>query len=232
MKNLPLIFCAIDTPELDRAVRLASIVGPVVGGIKLGLEFFNSNGPQGVERVLRATPDTKLFLDLKFHDIPNTVAGAVRSINYHFSPAFLNVHAAGGLEMMQAAKAECSQDTKLLAVTVLTSLNAEDLIQTGVSSDATGQVAKLTELTIKANLDGVVCSSHEIRFLRESFPPSLLLMVPGIRPEGTDVQDQKRVMTPKRAIELGANHLVIGRPITSASDPIFAAKAVLESLKS
>jgi orotidine-5'-phosphate decarboxylase len=226
----PLIFCAIDTNNLDRAVYLATSIGPVTGGLKLGLEFVHSFGPSGIEAVQNACPQAALFLDLKFHDIPNTVAGAVRTICAHFAPAYLNVHAAGGQAMMEAAKAACSDGTKLLAVTVLTSLNAEALQKVGYGSDVAQQVQKMALLTRESGLDGVVCSSHEIELLHAACGSDFTLMVPGIRPEGSDKGDQKRVMTPSQAVQAGATHLVIGRPITGSADPARAAQDILDQL--
>jgi orotidine-5'-phosphate decarboxylase len=227
----PLIYCAIDTRDLRQACDLAAQIVPITGGIKLGLEFFNAFGPQGVEKVMRAAgTQASLFLDLKFHDIPNTVAGAVRSICENLAPDYLNVHAVGGLDMMRAAKEACSPETKLLAVTVLTSMSAQDLRQTGVAYDVETQVQGLTEIALQAKLDGIVCSAHEIEAMRDIFGSSLVLMVPGIRPDGSVQGDQKRVMTPRQAITAGATHLVIGRPITQAENPAMAARKILEDM--
>lgn len=230
MAGAPKIFCAIDSSDLDHACALTKEIAPVTGGIKLGLEFFNCFGPQGIEKILKSAPEAKLFIDLKFHDIPNTVAGAVRGICAHFAPAYLNVHAAGGIEMMRAAKEACHGNTKLLAVTVLTSLDSQALAQVGYQADAALQVEKMARLTQDAGLDGVVCSAHEIKRLREVCGAEFALMVPGIRPAGADQGDQKRVMTPKYALDAGATHLVIGRPITGAKDPAAQAQEILESL--
>lgn len=230
MEQNGLIFCAIDTHDLTRACNLARIIAPVTGGIKLGLEFFNHFGPQGIEAVLKAAPDAQLFIDLKFHDIPNTVAGAVRGICSNFSPAYLNVHAAGGEAMMRAAKEACGDKTKLLAVTILTSLDADAIDAVGYGADVPAQVERMALLTQKAGLDGVVCSAHEIALLRDACGVDFDLMVPGIRPAGADTGDQKRVMTPKQAFDAGATHLVIGRPITAADDPARAAAEILEEV--
>ena len=226
----PKIFCAIDTDDLDRACTLAEQVGPVTGGIKLGLEFFNHFGPQGVERVVKVAPDASLFLDLKFHDIPNTVAGAVRGICSNFAPAYLNVHASGGKEMMAAAKDACSAGTKLLGVTILTSLGEAAITQAGYAAGLSERVAQMALLTQEAGLDGVVCSAHEIAMLREKCGGDFVLMVPGIRPEGADQGDQKRVMTPVEALDIGVTHLVIGRPITKSDDPAAAAQRIVETI--
>ena len=225
------IFCAIDTNDLEHACKLTSKIAPVTGGIKLGLEFFNNFGPRGIERILKVSPEAQLFIDLKFHDIPNTVAGAVRSICSNFAPTYLNVHASGGQDMMVAAKEACGQNTKLLAVTLLTSLDETAVQEVGYQNNISAQVEKLALLTKEAGLDGVVCSAHEISALRKSCGDEFALMVPGIRPAGADKGDQKRVMTPQEALNAGATHLVIGRPITNRADPAKAAQDILEGIK-
>lgn len=224
------VFCAIDTDNLQRATDLARAIGPITGGLKLGMEFFNSFGPDGVERVMEACPDAQYFIDLKFHDIPNTVAAAVRTVSERLKPAYLNVHASGGLTMMKAAKDVCAPGTKLLAVTVLTSISSIELGDIGIDSSAEIQVNLLAKLTKKAGLDGVVCSAEEIAALRESCGEDFVLMVPGIRPAGSDIGDQKRVTTPSEAIERGATHLVIGRPITGADDPVRIAQSIMNEI--
>ncbi len=226
----PIIYCAIDTPDLTRATELTKAIGPVTGGIKLGLEFFSSFGPAGIEKICEACPDANIFMDMKFHDIPNTVAGAVRTISTNLAPAYLNVHASGGYAMMKAAKDACAKDTKLLAVTILTSLDETALAEIGYAHGPAAQVKQLASLTQSAGLDGVVCSSLEIEELRKTIGDNFILMVPGIRPQGSDTGDQKRVMTPTDAIKLGATHLVIGRPITGADDPAQAAQDILDDL--
>lgn len=239
IKDLPmthnhLIYTAIDTGDLEHACSLARTLAPFTG-IKLGLQFFNAFGPQGIEQVLKSAPDAQLFIDLKFHDIPNTVAGAVRSICTHFTPAYLNVHASGGRAMMEAAAKACqdtsNKRTRLLAVTILTALSDHDLKEIGYKEDGTEQRVKaLAFLTKESGLDGVVCSSHEIEPLRAFCGDDFALMVPGIRPAGSDAGDQKRIMTPDQAVQRGATHLVIGRPITQADDPAKAAQDILTSL--
>jgi orotidine-5'-phosphate decarboxylase len=230
------ILVALDTPDVDRAVALSQALAGQVGGIKLGLEFFNANGPQGVRDVAQAASEsapTPLFLDLKFHDIPNTVAGAVRSV-MPLAPAILNVHASGGSTMMAAALDTATTEAArlgivrpmLIAVTVLTSLDDGDLAAVGQATPARDQVLRLAALTQKAGLDGVVCSSQEIAAIRAECGPDFKLIVPGIRPAGAALGDQKRVMTPKQAIAQGADYLVIGRPITGADDPAAAAAAI------
>lgn len=226
----PQIFCALDTTDLDQAVTWARQIGPVTGGLKIGLEFFNAFGPQGVEAVAQACPEADLFLDMKYHDIPNTVGGAVRALCAHFAPAYINVHAGGGLEMMQAAREASGPSTKVLGVTLLTSLDQGGADQIGFAGELTDTVLRLARLGKQAGLDGVVCSAHEISLLRADCGEDFVLMVPGIRPAGSDPDDQRRVVTPGEALSAGASHLVIGRPITRSPDPIKAARAILDGL--
>lgn len=224
------VYVAIDTPDLDQACGWAQTIGPITGGIKLGLEFFNRHGPQGIKDVAESCPSASLFVDLKYHDIPNTVAGAVRSICDTIKPAYLNVHAAGGTEMMRKAKEACAPETELLAVTILTSLKGDELCKIGYKEGMQDRVRDMALLAKESGLDGVVCSAHEIEMLRKACGPDFVLMVPGIRPAGADHGDQARVMTPQDALAKGASHLVIGRPITQADDPVAAAKAILEDI--
>ena len=227
--NLPPVFCAIDTPNLDRAVTLSQALSASGCGIKLGLEFFNAFGKGGIEKIMDACPDIPVFIDLKYHDIPNTVAGAIRAIS-SLKPAYLNVHAAGGLDMMRAAKDACTPETRLLAVTILTSLDEQAIEEVGYKTPIRDRVVQMAELTQRAGLDGVVCSSHEIETLRNCCDDNFALMVPGIRPKGSATGDQKRIMTPREAMDKGATHLVIGRPITGADNPQQAAMDILSSL--
>ena len=215
------IFVAIDTPELDRAVALAEAVRDHAGGVKLGLEFFSARGPDGVRRI--AELGLPIFLDVKLHDIPNTVAKAVEALA-RLEPAILTVHASGGREMLTAAKRAAAASTKVVAVTLLTSLDKADLDEIGIERSPADQVARLTRLARDAGLDGIVCSGAEIAQARAAWPDGFFV-VPGIRPAGADLGDQKRVVTPSRALEDGANVLVIGRPITGADDPN---KAIME----
>ncbi len=229
--GLPLIYCALDTKDLGLATDLTVALCEAGCGVKLGLEFFNRHGPQGVSTILENRVRPSVFLDLKYHDIPNTVAGAIESVA-SLDVSYLNVHAGGGSEMMRAGKAACASKTKLLAVTVLTSMNDSALSETGVNDTAGDQVLRLATLTHGSGLDGVVCSAHEIKSLRNALPKNFVLMVPGIRPEGSDAGDQKRIMTPKEAVDAGATHLVIGRPITGAKDPKQAALDIYASIQS
>jgi orotidine-5'-phosphate decarboxylase len=216
------IYVAIDTPDLEKAKSIAERVRRHVGGLKLGLEFFCANGRQGIREM--ADLGLPLFLDLKLHDIPNTVAKAVQALR-PLEPAILTVHAAGGRAMMEDAKAAAPAGTKVVAVTVLTSLDEEDLQAIGVEGDPHGQVERLTALAREAGLDGVVCSGAEVRAARRFWPDGFFV-VPGVRPAGGNAADQKRVVTPRAALDAGASVLVIGRPITQAEDPDAAARAI------
>jgi orotidine-5'-phosphate decarboxylase len=220
------IFVAIDTPDLERAREVATRVRNHVGGIKLGLEFFCANGRHGVREM--AELDLPIFLDLKLHDIPNTVGKAIQSLR-PLEPAILTVHAAGGRAMMEDAKAAAPNGTKVVAVTVLTSLDRDDLGTIGVAGDAHAQVGRLTALAREAGLDGVVCSGNEVAAARKLWPDGFLV-VPGVRPEDGQAGDQKRVMTPRSALDAGASILVVGRPITQAKDPDRAARAIEATL--
>ena len=220
------IYVALDTPDLARAKALAARVRNHVGGIKLGLEFFMANGHAGVREM--ASVGLPLFLDLKFHDIPNTVGKAMRAIR-SLDPHILTVHAAGGRAMMEAAKAAAPAGTKVVAVTVLTSLDGADLSAIGVGGDPQQQVARLTTLAREAGVDGIVCSGAEVAAARRSWPGGFFV-VPGLRLPDGDIGDQKRMVTPADAKRAGASVLVIGRPITDADDPDQAARAIEATL--
>ncbi len=221
------VFCALDTKDLDHAERLAESLLGHVGGVKLGLEFFLAHGAEGYRRIAKL--GMPIFLDVKLHDIPNTVAGAVASL-LPLRPAFITIHAAGGAAMMRAAAdsaAKAGADRpKILAVTVLTSLDAKDLAAVGQDGDAARQVARLARLAKDSGVDGAVCSPEEVAVLRAELGKDFTLMVPGIRPTWASAGDQKRVMTPREAMRLGATHLVIGRPITGADSPVDAAERI------
>ena len=221
------VFVAVDTPDVAAARALVAAVAPHVGGIKLGLEFFCAHGPAGIAAVM-AGQALPLFLDLKLHDIPNTVAGAVHSLA-PLVPASLTVHAAGGRAMLAAARAAAPPATRVVAVTVLTSLDDGDLSSAGVADGTAAQAQRLAALAREAGLDGIVCSPHEVAAVKAAWSDGLFV-VPGVRPAGSDVGDQKRVMTPHDALAAGAGVLVIGRPITAAADPAAAAAAIAASL--
>ena len=220
------IYVALDTPDFDRARVVAKAVARHAGGLKLGLEFFAANGPAGVAEL--AHLGLPIFLDLKLHDIPNTVAKAVQSLRV-LEPAIITVHAAGGRAMLEDAKAAAPAHTKVVAVTVLTSLDNRDLGRIGVSGGAHAQVVRLAGLAQEAGLDGIVCSGEEVAEVRKAWKTGFFV-VPGIRPAGGDIGDQKRVMTPRAAMDAGASILVIGRPVTAAEDPDAALRAIAATL--
>ena len=220
------IFVAIDTPDLSTARTLAKAVGRQAGGLKLGLEFFAAHGPEGVAAM--AGSGLPLFLDLKLHDIPNTVAKAVQALR-PLEPAVLTVHGSGGRAMLEAAKAAAPASTKVVAVTVLTSLDADDLGSVGVADSPAAQVERLAALARQAGLDGIVCSGSEVKAARRAWPNGFFV-VPGIRPATGQSADQKRMMTPRLAMDAGASILVIGRPVTEADDPAEALRAIAATL--
>jgi len=229
------IICAVDTPDIYHAAALIGELQDSVGAIKLGLEFFTANGAQGVRPLTGHFP---VFLDLKFHDIPNTVNKAILA-TADINTFMMTVHAAGGKAMLKAAAdaatelaAITGKDRPLIVgVTVLTSLDQDDLTSVGVNDKLHDQVKRLAELAQSTGLDGVVCSPQEISLLRKLCGDDFILVVPGIRPTGANKGDQKRTMAPKEAIEQGADYLVIGRPITGAENPKSAAQAILSSLR-
>jgi orotidine-5'-phosphate decarboxylase len=220
------IYVAIDTPDLDRAMTIAQSVRRHAGGIKLGLEFFCHNGRAGVLEL--AELGLPVFLDLKLHDIPNTVAKAVQSLS-PITPAILTVHAAGGRAMMEDAKAAAPMGTKVVAVTMLTSLDERDLAATGVNGNSHDHVERLAVLAKEAGLDGIVCSGNEVAAARKTWRDGFFV-VPGIRPADSAVGDQKRVMTARKAMDAGASILVIGRPVTQADNPDEALRAIAGTL--
>ena len=223
------LFLALDTTDVAVAAAQAQATRGAVAGLKLGLEFFVANGPAGVRQV--AAP--RLFLDLKLHDIPNTVAGAVRAATA-LSPELLTVHAGGGGAMLRAAADAAGEAAakagaarpRVVGVTVLTSLGEGDLEPVGQRGPVADQARRLAALAQRSGLDGVVCSPHEIAALRAECGRGFLLVVPGLRPSWAAAGDQKRVMTPGEAARLGADYLVIGRPITAAADAADAARRV------
>lgn len=225
------ICVALDTPDLDRAIALARALKPHVGYMKVGMEFFYARGAAGYEQVAGA--GLPIFLDLKLHDIPNTVASAMSSLmRLEPLPAIVNVHASGGLDMMKAAADAVAGRSKLIAVTILTSLSDDDIWAAGFETarDTQGHARALAGLARRAGLDGVVCSPHDLVGIRHDLGSGFLTVVPGIRPADTATQDQKRVATPASAMAAGADILVIGRAITGASDPAKAAQDILAGL--
>ncbi len=229
MKAFERVYVALDTTDVEHAVELAGKLKGLVGGMKVGKEFFTANGPQGVAAIRNV--GMPVFLDLKFHDIPNTVASAIRAAQ-PIAPSIINVHAQGGPEMLHQA-AQAGKDAGIpltIAVTILTALDQDDLTAIGINDPVEDQVVRLAKLTQECGLGGVVCSAKEIAPIRAACGPDFKLIVPGIRPTWAGKGDQKRVMTPADAVKAGADVLVIGRPITQASDPVEAAKRIAEEL--
>lgn len=225
------LFFAIDSADLATARRLAARTAGHVGGLKLGLEFFCAHGPDGVRQVARGQ---RLFLDLKLHDIPATVAGAIRAIA-PLRPFLATVHAGGGAAMMKAAAEAARQAgegrAKLVAVTALTSLDAGDFAALAPGEGALGErVERLAIMALECGLDGVVCSAHEAARLRRRCGPDVPIVVPGIRPHGTASGGHKRQATPAQALAAGADYLVAGRPIACAGDPAAAADAMVAAM--
>lgn len=225
------VYLALDTADLQRALALAKAVRAHVGGLKIGLEFITANGPEGVRAIVKY--GLPVFADVKFHDIPNTVAAAVRAIA-QLGVAMLNVHTAGGAAMLRAsveAAGTASPRPRVLGVTVLTSLLAADLVATGIEHALRQQVVKLAKLAQDCGLDGIVCSPQEIAEVRAACGPRFLIVAPGIRPPCAEPGDQRRTLGPAEALRAGADILVVGRPITEAPDPAAAARALIEELR-
>lgn len=220
------VYLALDLPRLDAAEALARKVAGHIGGIKLGLEFFCAHGHHGVHELHKL--GLPIFLDLKLHDIPNTVAGAMQAIHV-LEPAIVTIHAAGGRAMMEDAKAAAGENTKVVAVTVLTSLDGADLNAIGVNAEPHEQALRLAELAQSAGLDGIVCSGHEVGAVHQQWKDGYFV-VPGLRPDTGGNGDQKRIMTPRAARDAGASVLVVGRPISRAEDPLAAARAIEATL--
>ncbi len=225
------IILAIDTKSDLEAYEISQEVSGYVGAIKLGLEYFDTYGPEGIRKIQEI--GIPIFLDLKLHDIPMTVKKTIETLS-DINPAIINVHAFGGQQMMKYALeglGEASKNTSLVAVTVLTSLNDDDMAILGINYPVKDLVKNLAKLTKDSGLAGVVCSAEEIVLVRKVCGKDFIIIVPGIRPEGSQKDDQKRVMTPKQAISLGADYLVIGRPITQSKDPLSKVKEILKSIQ-
>ena len=220
------VYLAHDVPQLDAARALAEKVKAHVGGLKLGLEFFCAHGHHGVHEI--AHVGLPIFLDLKLHDIPNTVAGAMQAIHV-LEPAIVTIHASGGRAMMEDAKAAAGEHCKVVAVTMLTSLDERDLARTGVGGSAHDQVMRLAELAESAGLDGIVCSGHEVGAVHGQWKDGFFV-VPGLRLPDGHKGDQKRTVTPREARDSGASVLVVVRPISHAEDPLKAARAIEATL--
>ena len=223
------IAVALDAPDAETAARWAAAVTPHVAVVKIGLELFCTAGPS-IVRSVRGASGTGLFLDLKLHDIPNTVAGAARSVA-RLKPTFLTVHALGGPEMVKAAVL-AAEGVTIAAVTVLTSADDATLDAVGLAGPSLDAVRRLSVLAVGAGAGALVCSPHEVAAVRAEVGPDVVLITPGVRPAGSAAQDQVRVATPERALADGADLLVIGRPITAAADPGAAAARIAAGLSS
>lgn len=226
------IIVALDFPDAASALALVDRLDPALCRLKVGKELFTVAGPDLVRALVAR--GYEVFLDLKFHDIPNTVAAACRAAA-GLGVWMMNVHASGGRRMMQAARealAELPQRPLLIGVTVLTSMSTEDLAETGIAGEPADQVMRLASLTQACGLDGVVCSAQEAALLRQRLGEGFRLVTPGIRPAGSEAGDQRRVMTPTQAIAAGATDLVIGRPITAAADPVKVLQSINDEIRS
>ena len=220
------VYLALDLPRLHAAIALANKVKGHIGGLKLGLEFFCAHGHHGVHEIAKV--GLPIFLDLKLHDIPNTVAGAMQAIHV-LEPAIVTIHAQGGRAMMEDAKAAAGEHCKVVAVTVLTSLDDADMGDLGIDGSAHDQALRLADLAQEAGLDGIVCSGHEVGAIHKRWKNGFFV-VPGLRPAEGKLGDQKRAVTPRAARDAGASVLVIGRPISRAEDPVAAARAIEATL--
>ncbi|MBE1592734.1 orotidine-5'-phosphate decarboxylase [Nonomuraea angiospora] len=223
------IAVALDAPDLETAAQWAALVTPHVSTVKVGLELYLRYGPDVIASV-RGASGVQVFLDLKLHDIPNTVAGASRAVS-RLRPAILTVHAAGGPAMIRAAVEAADPQTKIAAVTILTSLSEADLARIGLVGPADDAVRRLAALSVESGAKGLVCSPNEVSAVRAEVGEGITLITPGVRPAGADTQDQARVATPEQALADGADLLVIGRPITASPDPGAAAAAIASSLR-
>ncbi|MEQ3694517.1 MAG: orotidine-5'-phosphate decarboxylase [Thalassolituus sp.] len=224
------IVVALDFPTQEQALAMADQLDPKLCRVKVGKELFTASGPAILEQLHKRGYD--VFLDLKFHDIPNTCAKAV-GVAADLGVWMVNVHASGGQKMMEAARNELEKKTHkplLIGVTVLTSMERSDLADIGLDIEPMEQVERLAKLTQASGLDGVVCSAREVALIREICGKDFLTVTPGIRPEGSDVGDQKRVMTPKQAVEAGVDYMVIGRPITQSQDPKHICSSIVSDL--
>ena len=228
MSNPAPVAVALDAPDLETAARWADLVTPHVSTVKIGLELYLRYGPAVVASI-RGASGVRVFLDLKLHDIPATVAGAARTVA-RLRPDILTVHGSGGPDVIRAA-VEAAPDTKIAAVTVLTSLNQAELERIGVSGSVRDSVLRLASLAVEAGARGLVCSPREVAAVRAEVGPGITLITPGVRPAGADAHDQARVATPEEALRSGSDLLVIGRPITAAPDPGAAAAALAASLR-
>ena len=229
MLHNPPLFCAIDTNELQKAKTIINDILPYIGGIKLGLEFFTSLGVKGIEEIKKF--NKPIFIDLKLYDIPNTSKQALRNI-LKLEPEYTTLHVSGGRKMLEACideRIKANSSTKLIGVTMLTSFDDKEINEIGITRGVEENVNILSDLAASCNLDGIVCSPHEISNIKNKY--KLEVIVPGIRTNKSKTDDQKRTLTGKQAIEAGADILIVGRPITQADNPAEAARAIFDSIQ-
>jgi orotidine-5'-phosphate decarboxylase len=229
MRNSSQVILALDSSDMASTVEMINLTKEHIGIYKLGLEFYLAHGKSGVKEIQSRFTDIELFLDLKLHDIPNTVAGACRSVA-DINPKFLTVHASGGSKMISAASSALPK-VEITAVTILTSLDQEQMLAMGLSENIENLTLSLAKNAICSGARAIVSSPQEVSLLRKHLGEKVTLITPGVRPSGAERDDQERIMTPRQAIEAGADFVVIGRPITKASDPKQAAEAITASLR-
>ena len=229
MRNSSQVILALDFSDMASTVEMINLTKEHIGIYKLGLEFYLAHGKSGVKEIQSRFTDIEVFLDLKLHDIPNTVAGACRSVA-DINPKFLTVHASGGSKMISAASSALPK-VEITAVTILTSLDQEQMLAMGLSENIENLTLSLAKNAVNSGARAIVSSPQEVSLLRKHLGEKVTLITPGVRPSGAERDDQERVMTPREAIEAGADFVVIGRPITKASDPKQAAEAITASLR-
>jgi len=229
MRNSSQVILALDFSDMASTVEMINLTKEHIGIYKLGLEFYLAHGKSGVKEIQSRFTDIEVFLDLKLHDIPNTVAGACRSVA-DINPKFLTVHASGGSKMISAASSALPK-VEITAVTILTSLDQEQMLAMGLSENIENLTLSLAKNAVNSGARAIVSSPQEVSFLRKHLGEKVTLITPGVRPSGAERDDQERIMTPRQAIDAGADFVVIGRPITKASDPKQAAEAITASLR-
>ena len=225
MEKKKLIFCALDFTNLEESINFTNKIKNHIGGVKLGLEFFTKNGPNGVEKIKKI--GLPIFLDLKFHDIPNTVKQSIKNV-LDLSPDYITVHLSGGYQMIKELN-DIKRKTKIIGVSMLTSLDDKDLKNMGVNFGKQNFINNLVKIGVKAGIDGIVCSPKEVKYLKKSYK-NLIFVTPGIRLPTENRDDQKRVESPKFAVEAGSDILVIGRSITKSKNPVNTLKKIVQNI--
>ena len=225
MEKKKLIFCALDFTNLEESINFTNKIKNHIGGVKLGLEFFTKNGPNGVEKIKKI--GLPIFLDLKFHDIPNTVKQSIKNV-LDLSPDYITVHLSGGYQMIKELN-DIKKKTKIIGVSMLTSLDDKDLKNMGVNFGKQNFINNLVKIGVKAGIDGIVCSPKEVKYLKKSYK-NLIFVTPGIRLPRENRDDQKRVESPKFAVKAGSDILVIGRSITKSKNPVNTLKKIVQNI--